>query len=130
MPQRVCSRSTSGAMREDACMVSTEKGERREWSESAPEGTRFRVVIAPRGSLLRGNEMSSDFQTVILELLAQTLFALVPRGRSFKLGVLVERDGVERFALKKRFTNESDALAKAQTIRERIRRGDVQIVGS
>lgn len=111
-------------------MANIATGVRQEWTESAPDGTRYRVVIASRGSLLRGNSMSSDLQTVIIELVAQVLFALVPRGRTFKLGVLAERNEAQRFALKTQFPSEDEAMAKAQTIRERIRRGDVQIAES
>jgi dephospho-CoA kinase len=57
------------------------------------------------------------------------VLALIPRGRAFKLGVLREDQGMERFVLKERLVSEAEAVAKAREIRDCIRRGDQRFAG-
>lgn len=122
-PVRVLSLSALD-VRDDAPMEEL-TGERREWIETDPNGVQYNVIVAPRGTRLRGTTMSYDFEDIVIETVAATVAALVPRGRMFKLGVLTPDGAGWRWVHKEKLDTESDALERALQVRERIRRGDL-----
>lgn len=93
---------------------------RHEWDEISPDGTRFRVVIAPRGELLRGSA-SSDFITAAAEILV----GLVADNGTYKVGVFRQGKGVLRLLHKDKASDVASALVEAERMRLLVREGKI-----
>ncbi len=69
--------------------------------------------------------MSYELEDIVIETVAATVAALVPRGRMLELGVFTPDGAGWRWVHKEKLDTESDALERALQVRERIRRGDL-----
>jgi hypothetical protein len=99
--------------------------ERVEWVERDPEDVRFRVVIAPRGTSLRGGSGATDLVSVIVELVASAIVSSAAADGTWKVGALRTKRGVERFVHRAKTNSRDAAVAEAERIRRCIRDGDI-----
>lgn len=106
--------------------VSGNPQERLEWEERTPEGDRYRVVIAPRGTFLRGRSVATDLTTMVAELVTQVIVSSALEDDTRKVGVIRSRAwGIERFVYKNTGLSAEQAIAEADWLRGCIRRGNV-----
>lgn len=96
---------------------------RAEWVETDPAGVRHRVVIAPRGSSLRGGSASSDVASAVVEVVVEAVTTSAMKDKGFKVGVLRSGKAIERFVLKEKVESREVAIARAEELRERVRSG-------
>jgi hypothetical protein len=103
---------------------SASDNERREWTNRNPGGVRYRVVIAPRGTWLRGGSAATDLATAVVELVVSAIRSSTRYDGTWKVGVLKTKWGVERFVHRTTVATHDAAVAEAERLRRCVGNGD------
>ena len=99
--------------------------EPREWTSRNSEGVRFRVVIAPRGTWLRGGSAATDLATAVVEFVVSAMWSSTRDDGTWKVGVLRTKWGVERFVYRTTVATHDAAVAEAERLRRCVGNGDI-----
>jgi len=104
--------------------VSTEPDGWHEWVATTPSGDRYAVVVAPRGTSLRGGSGATDLTSIVFEIVVEAAVAITRNNGTWKVGVLKKSKYRERFVHKATELDRQAAHADAERIVACIDRGD------